>query len=109
MKPADEELAAALKTVPISPPRVPVFSNVTAQSEKDPERIRTLLAQQVVKPVLWAQISSRLPIDAIAKVWEPGPGGVICGLLKKGGFDLQLSPVAGWADVLAAAGKGAAA
>ena len=104
MRPADEELAQALKSVTLSPPRVPVFSNVTAQSERDPERIRALLAQQVVKPVLWAQTCSRLPIDAIGKVWEPGPGRVICGLLKKGGFDLQLVPVEGWADVLAASG-----
>ena len=109
MKPADEELAEALKGVRISPPRIPVYSNVTAQPERDPERIRELLAQQVVKPVLWAQIASRLAIDAVQRVWEPGPGRVICGLLRKSGFDLELKPVESWADVLAAAGKGASA
>ena len=109
MKPADEELAAALKGVRISVPRIPVYSNVTAQPEREPDRIRTLLAQQVVKPVLWAQTASRLPIDSVRKAWEPGPGKVITGLLKKGGFDLELSPVETWVDVLAVSGKGARA
>ena len=105
MKPADQELAEALKTVRISPPRMPVFSNVTAQPERDPERIRRLLAEQVVRPVLWAQIVSRIPIDAVQRVWEPGPGRVLSGLLKRGGFDVEARPVEAWADVLAASGR----
>lgn len=107
MKPADDELAEALKAVRIQAPRIPVFSNVTAQPERDPERIRGLLARQVVSPVLWAQTASRLPIDGVRRVVEPGPGRVICGMLKKSGFDLELLPLEGWEDVVAAsAAKG---
>lgn len=109
MRPADEELAAALKGVHLAAPRIPVYSNVTARPERDPERIRALLAQQVVKPVLWAQTVSCLPLSGVRKAWEPGPGRVISGLLRKAGLDLEAIPVETWQDVLAAAGKGAAA
>lgn len=107
MKPADEELAAALKEVRISAPRIPVYSNVTAQPERDPGRIRELLARQVVSPVLWAQTAARLPIDGISGAWESGPGRVITGLLKKSGLQIEVTPVEGWEDILAVCGKGA--
>ena len=109
MKPADAELAAALADVPIAAPRIPVYSNVTAQPERDPGRIRELLARQVVSPVLWAQTAARLPIDGISAAWEPGPGRVIAGLLRKSGLPVEVTPVEGWEDVLAACGKGACA
>ena len=53
MKPADEQLAAALMTVEWRPPRIPVWSNVDAKPHTDPAEIRDLLVRQVVSPVLW--------------------------------------------------------
>src|SRR6185436_4646862 len=43
MKPAAEQLRAALADVAIAAPRVPVVSNVTAEPTQDPARIRELL------------------------------------------------------------------
>ena len=44
MKPADEALAEVFAAVPLQPPRVPVWSNVTAQPHTDPEEIRDAAA-----------------------------------------------------------------
>ncbi|GBF91835.1 hypothetical protein Rsub_04940 [Raphidocelis subcapitata] len=54
MAPARAALEAALASVKIAPPRVPVWSNVTAAPfPADPDSIRQLLARQLVEPVQW--------------------------------------------------------
>jgi [acyl-carrier-protein] S-malonyltransferase len=83
MKPADEALAAALKDVPIHAPRIPVWSNVDAQSHSDPEDIRGLLVRQVIQPVFWEQTIRNLLSDGFDKFYEIGPGRVLAGLLKR--------------------------
>ena len=83
MKPADEQLAAALAEVPMRKPRVPVWSNVDAQPHTEPEEIRQLLVRQVLSPVLWEQTVRNLMADGFDKFYEIGPGRVLAGLLKR--------------------------
>ncbi len=83
MKPADEQLAAALKQIDIHPPRVPVWSNVDAQPHTDPAEIRSLLVRQVLQPVLWEQLMRNLLAQGFDKFYEIGPGRVLAGLLKR--------------------------
>jgi [acyl-carrier-protein] S-malonyltransferase len=83
MKPADEALAASLKDVAIRAPRIPVWSNVDAQSHSDPEEIRDLLVRQVVQPVQWEQTIRNLLAAGFGKFYEIGPGRVLAGLLKR--------------------------
>jgi [acyl-carrier-protein] S-malonyltransferase len=83
MKPADEQLAAALAGVPLRPPRIPVWSNVDAQPHTDPEEIRGLLVRQVVEPVLWEQTLRNLLAAGVEGFYEIGPGRVLAGLLKR--------------------------
>jgi [acyl-carrier-protein] S-malonyltransferase len=83
MKPADEALARALSGVEIKPPRVPVWSNVDAQSHSDPAEIRSLLVKQVLQPVLWEQSVRNLLAAGFDKFYEIGPGRVLAGLLKR--------------------------
>ncbi len=45
MKPAGERLAEAMEGITIVSPKTPVVHNVHAQTESDPEKIRTLLVQ----------------------------------------------------------------
>jgi [acyl-carrier-protein] S-malonyltransferase len=84
MQSAVEKLATALSHVEISPPRIPVISNVDARPHDDPEEIRTLLLQQLVKPVQWEN-SMRWLIDDldVGHTYEIGPGRVLRGLLKR--------------------------
>ncbi len=88
MQAAVERLSAALAEVKMVPPRVPVISNVDAQPHTDPEEIRELLVQQVVKPVLWEDsmrrfIGEGVAGDPIDQFYEVGPGRVLRGLLKR--------------------------
>lgn len=84
MQPAVERLAAALAEVEIRQPRIPVISNVDAQTHDDPAEIRSLLEKQVVSPVLW-ETSMRWLIEDFGaeECYEIGPGKVLRGLLKR--------------------------
>lgn len=83
MRPADEALAAALETVEIRPPSIPVWSNVDAQPHTDPREIKQLLIRQVLQPVLWEQTLRNLLAAGCDKFYEIGPGRVLAGLLKR--------------------------
>ena len=84
MQPAVERLKTALAEVEIRSPRIPVVSNVDAQTHENPDEIRDLLVQQVVNPVLWEK-SMRWLIDdfGVTQCYEIGPGRVLRGLLKR--------------------------
>jgi [acyl-carrier-protein] S-malonyltransferase len=83
MNPAVERLAAALANVQLHSPRIPVISNVDAQSHSDPSEIRELLVQQVVSPVRWEDSLRKLLADGCGPFWEVGPGRVLRGTLKR--------------------------
>jgi [acyl-carrier-protein] S-malonyltransferase len=83
MKPADQQLAAALAEVDIRPPRVPVWSNVDGRPHTQPEEIRHLLTRQVLQPVLWEKTLRNLLAAGVDRFYEIGPGRVLAGLLKR--------------------------
>ena len=83
MKPADEQLANALDSVDLKPPRVPVWSNVDARPHTDPAEIRGLLVRQVLQPVLWEDTLRGLLADGVTVFHEVGPGRVLAGLMKR--------------------------
>jgi [acyl-carrier-protein] S-malonyltransferase len=83
MQSAVDRLADALRDVPMSPPRIPVISNVDAQSHQDPEEIRKLLVQQVCSPVRWEDSMRALVGSGVDQFYEIGPGRVLAGLLKR--------------------------
>ena len=83
MQPAVARLTAALQEVPFQSPRIPVISNVDAQTHADPEKIRELLVQQVVSPVLWENSMTYLLETGTDQFYEIGPGRVLRGLLRR--------------------------
>jgi len=83
MQPAVARLTAVLQEVPFQSPRIPVISNVDAQTHADPEKIRELLVQQVVSPVLWENSMTYLLETGIDQFYEIGPGRVLRGLLRR--------------------------
>ena len=83
MQSAVEELKAALADVEIQSPRIPVISNVDAQSHSDPAEIKELLIQQVVSPVKWEESIRLLLNDGYEEFYEIGPGKVLTGLMKR--------------------------
>jgi [acyl-carrier-protein] S-malonyltransferase len=83
MKPAADQLAAALAGVAIGATRVPVIHNVTAQPNQDPERIRGLLIEQVTAPVRWEESVQAIAALGVTRAYELGSGSVLKGLVKR--------------------------
>jgi [acyl-carrier-protein] S-malonyltransferase len=83
MKPADARLAEALAATTITPPVVPVWSNVDARPHTDPAEIRGLLVRQVLAPVKWEETIRGLLAAGVERFYEIGPGRVLAGLLKR--------------------------
>ena len=83
MKPAEEALAELFATVPLTSPRLPVWSNVTAQPHGSPEEIRALLRRQITEPVRWEETMRQLLASGCDRFYEIGPGRVLAGLLKR--------------------------
>lgn len=83
MEPAVERLRAVLAQTPVSPPRLPVISNVDCKSHVDPAELRELLVQQVVSPVRWEASMRQMLADGFQTFYELGPGKVLKGLLKR--------------------------
>lgn len=83
MEPAVGKLRAALADVKMTPPRIPVVSNVDALPHVNPDEIRGLLARQVCGVVEWQASMDHVLSTGVQSVWEVGPGRVLRGLLKR--------------------------
>lgn len=83
MKPAADQLAAALADTAIGTPSVPVVANVTAEPTQDPEQIRKLLVQQVTAPVRWEESVLYIAKLGVTVAYELGSGAVLKGLVGR--------------------------
>jgi len=105
MRPAGEKLAEALSSLRIAAPAIPVVHNVHALPEADPERIRSLLVEQIYSPVQWTRCIEYMADNGVREVVECGPGKVLGGLNKRINGELNsfyLEEPAGLQDALAA-------
>lgn len=83
MMPAQERLEQDLKKVEFSTLRVPLVTNVDADTIESGEAARSALVRQVSMPVRWEE-SVRLLIDEGVNTFvEMGPGRVLSGLLRQ--------------------------
>ncbi len=83
MKPAREELAAAITSTLFSNPVCPVYQNVNALPVNEPQQIRENLISQLTSPVRWTQTIQNMIADGATNFIEVGPGKVLQGLVKK--------------------------
>lgn len=83
MEPAKVELEAAIAATQFCPPRCPVYQNVDALPQTDPESIKKNLIAQLTAPVRWTQIAQNMIADGAQHFIELGPGSVLQGLVKK--------------------------
>lgn len=83
MTSAVPEFTTVLAEMPLSAPRIPLFFNVTGTPEKDPEVIRTIMAQQIVSMVRWHEIIMKLMACRVETFIEVGPKKVLSGLMKR--------------------------
>ena len=83
MKPAEEKLAIAIENTKFSQGSCPIYQNVTAQAEVNPEQIKANLLKQLTAPVKWTQCVQAMVTDGAVRFEECGPGKVLQGLVKK--------------------------
>ena len=99
MVPAQQRLAADLRSMRLAAPRVPVVCNVDATALSTVEQIRDALIRQVTAAVRWVD-NLRWLADAGATTYvEVGPGRVLTGLAKRTLETPQLRSVQGPTDV----------
>lgn len=84
MQPAQEELAAAIHATTFAAPLCPIYQNVNAQAETDPEQIKAKLIEQLTAPVRWTQTMQNMIQAGVTEFVEVGgTGKVLQGLVKK--------------------------
>ncbi len=83
MAEAGHRLAEDLENVAIVAPKIPVISNVTANSTSDPEDIKQNLIDQLSTTTHWEESILRISRNGIKTFLEIGPGNVLKGLLKR--------------------------
>lgn len=83
MQPAAEELSEAIMTTEFHEPICPIYQNVNAYPQTNPDDIRRNLLQQLTAPVRWTQTIKNMIIDGATEFHEFGPGDVLKNLIKK--------------------------
>jgi [acyl-carrier-protein] S-malonyltransferase len=87
MAEAVPEFAKALERTVVRPPRVPVFSAVTAKPFDD---IRQGLVDALTMPVRWRETVLAMHAEGATRFVEVGPGRVLTGLIKRTLQDVEL-------------------
>ena len=83
MQPAADELQAAIMETKFSTPKCPIYQNVNAYPQTDPEAIKMNLVAQLTAPVRWTQTVKNMIADGATEFIELGPGDVLKGLIRK--------------------------
>jgi [acyl-carrier-protein] S-malonyltransferase len=94
MASAQAKLQSELAKIKISPPVVPVISNVTAQPHGDPTEISARLIEQVTSSVLWESSMRYLLAQGFTRFIELGPGAALSGFMKRIDKSAQMLNVA---------------
>jgi len=102
MQPAAEAMRDALSYVVVGDPVVPVFANVTAQPESDPDTIRNLLVEQVTGMVRWRESVANMGEAGVEEFVELG-GKVLGPMVKRILPDAKVTSVVSIEDLEALA------
>jgi [acyl-carrier-protein] S-malonyltransferase len=83
MQPAADRMVGELDKVSFAPPTATVYSNVTALPHADSASIKSLLVDQIVNSVRWADTMQTLVATEGARFVELAPGRTLAGLAKR--------------------------
>lgn len=102
MQPAADAMRDALDEVAIETPALPLYANVTAAPESDPETIRRQLVEQVTGMVRWRESIANMAEDGVEEFVELG-GKVLGPMVKRIAPDAKVTSVVTIEDVEALA------
>ena len=91
---AQPKLQGELAKVKLSPPALPVISNVTARPHGGAADIGARLVEQVTSPVRWEESMRYLLAQGFARFVELGPGTALGGFMKRIDKNAQMINVA---------------
>ena len=83
MQPARDGMAPVLERLDVRPLNFGVITNVTAEVNRDPVRVKPLLLEQITAPVRWEESMGTLAQGGIASTVEFGAGRVLAGLMRR--------------------------
>ncbi len=83
MQPARLGMEPVIEALRVAAPRCGVIANVTAEVNRDPERIKPLLLEQITAPVRWEESMTLLCGSGVASALEFGAGRVLAGLMRR--------------------------
>jgi [acyl-carrier-protein] S-malonyltransferase len=83
IKGAYDEFKDFIEPIHFNTPQSPLVFNVTADFEKRPDNIKSIMVRQLCSPVKWYDSMCKLMEEHIEIFVEVGPGKVLAGLLKK--------------------------
>ena len=92
MQPAAEAMRDALGYVVVEAPAVPLYANVTAQAETDPDTIRNQLVEQVTGMVRWRETIANMTAAGVGEFVELG-GKVLGSMVKRTSPDAKVTSV----------------
>jgi [acyl-carrier-protein] S-malonyltransferase len=102
MQPAAEAMRDALSYVVVETPAVPVFANVTADAQNDPDTVRNLLVDQVTGMVRWRESVGNMAEAGVGEFVEIG-GKVLGAMAKRIVPDVKVTSVVTMEDIEAVA------
>ena len=83
MKGAVDEFRQFMDDIPFTSPKSTVLFNATGKSEANIEKVKDIMATQLVTPVRWYDIIRNMLDDGVRTFVEVGPGKVLGGLVRK--------------------------
>ncbi len=72
-----------MESLSFAKPNAAILFNATAEEEKDPEKIKNIMANQIISPVRWYDIIQKMIGNGVDVFVEVGPKKVLSGLVKK--------------------------
>ncbi len=83
MRPASEKMLSKISSINFLKPNISIISNVTANPENDPQKIKDLLIKQIFSLVRWRESMIFMGNNEVKEFIEIGPGKVLSGLVKR--------------------------
>ncbi|MDK9707677.1 MAG: ACP S-malonyltransferase [Desulforhopalus sp.] len=72
-----------MRRITFNPPKIPIYFNVSAKVDSDPETIKDMMARQIASKVRWCEIIESMLADGVDTFIEVGPKAVLKGMIKK--------------------------
>ena len=93
MRPARDGMEPLLRALKVGELKFPVVANVTAEANADPDRVVSLLLEQITAPVRWEESMGVVARSGVTDAIEFGSGRVLMGLMRRMYRTIRVRPL----------------